>query len=85
MTRWKSRCSGPDTGVLVHTGEGEWLVVDSCLAEDGEPAALNCPHKIDLDPSTAVKLVVATHRHEDQIRGMTRIPGHPCPSPRTGS
>ena len=74
---------GPGYGesVLVHTGEGEWLVVDSCLAEDGEPAALNYLRKIGVDPSTAVKLVVATHWHDDHIRGMTRLVAE-CPSAR---
>ena len=76
---------GYGEGVPVHAGEDEWLVAGSCLAEDGEPAALNCLRKIDLDPSTEVKLVVAPHRHDDHIRGLTRSPGHPYRSRRTGS
>ena len=66
---------GPGYGesVLVHTGEGEWLVVDSCLDSDGEPTALNYLRGMDVDPSTAVKMVVSTHWHDDHIRGMARL------------
>ena len=53
---------GPGNGesVLVHSGEGQWLVVDSCLGPDGEPAALNYLREMNVDPSATVKIVVAT-------------------------
>ena len=66
---------GPGYGesVLVHAGEGQWLVVDSCLGADGESAVLSYLRGIDIDPSTAVKLIVATHWHDDHIRGLERL------------
>ena len=72
---------GYGEGVLVHAGGGEWLVVDSCLGADGEPAALNYLRGLDVDPSTTVKMVVATHWHDDHIRGMARLVAA-CPSAR---
>ena len=74
---------GPGYGesIVVHTGEEEWLVVDSCLDADGKPAALGYLRSMDVDPSTAVKMVVATHWHDDHIRGMARLITA-CPSAR---
>ena len=45
---------GPGYGesVLLHTSEGEWLVVDSCLGADGEPAAMNDLRGMEVDPSS---------------------------------
>lgn len=56
-------------------------MVDSCLDTDGKPAALNYPRGMDVDPYTAVKMVVATHWHDDHIRGMARLVDA-CPSAR---
>ena len=48
---------GPGYGesVVVHAGGGEWLVVDSCLRADGEPAALGYRCELNIDPAAAVK------------------------------
>ena len=66
---------GPGYGesVLVHAGHGEWLVVDSFLGADHEPAALTYLQGMDVDPSTAVKTIVATHWHDDHVRGMAKL------------
>ena len=66
---------GPGYGesVLVHSGAEEWLVVDSCLSTDGEPAASNYLRGMDVDLSTAVKMVVATLWHDDHILKMARL------------
>ena len=66
---------GPGYGesVVVHLGRGAWIVVDSCIDDAGEPQALEYLHDMDVDPATAVKLVVATHWHDDHIRGMAEL------------
>ncbi len=67
---------GPGYGecVLLHVGASDWLVVDSCLNSDsGRPAALEYLQKLGVDPATSVRLVVATHWHDDHIRGLSTI------------
>jgi beta-lactamase superfamily II metal-dependent hydrolase len=67
---------GPGYGesILVYTGEGDWLVIDSCVTTDRKtPAVLAYLGSIGVDPSTAVKLVVATHWHDDHIRGLAAL------------
>jgi len=55
-------------------GDGEWAVIDSCRTARGtrEPAALRYLADIAVDPS-AVKLVVATHWHDDHIKGLAAV------------
>ncbi len=69
---------GPGVGecIVVHTGGGEWIVVDSCL--DGpiraaEPVALRYLSQINVNVETAVRLVVITHWHDDHIRGIGEV------------
>ena len=63
---------GPGYGesVVVHLGDDEWMVVDSCVGRDGEPAALEYLDGMGVDPHSAVKMIVATHWHDDHTRGM---------------
>jgi beta-lactamase superfamily II metal-dependent hydrolase len=67
---------GPGYGecVLVHLGNGEWMVVDSCTEPRSRRVpALDYLRSIDVDPASAVKLIVATHWHDDHIRGLARV------------
>ena len=66
---------GPGYGesVVVHTGDGNWIIVDSCIDKSGDPRALGYLESIGVDPSQAVGLIVATHWHDDHIRGMSRL------------
>lgn len=67
---------GPGLGesVLTHIGNGKWIVVDSCLdCESGRPSALQYLENIQVNPATAVKLVVATHWHDDHIKGLGEL------------
>lgn len=63
---------GPGYGesLLVHLGENEWLLVDSCLNDDGSHPALGYLRAMNVKPAERVKLIVATHWHDDHIRGM---------------
>jgi glyoxylase-like metal-dependent hydrolase (beta-lactamase superfamily II) len=67
---------GPGFGecVLIHVGEGAWLIVDSCLDRDaGKPAALAYFDEIGTDPANSVELILATHWHDDHIAGIGQI------------
>lgn len=57
--------------VLVHLGFNDWLIADCCVnRETGVPAALEYLNRLGVDPTEAVKLVVATHWHDDHVRGL---------------
>ncbi len=67
---------GPGHGesALVHLGNGNWIVVDSCVdSGTREPAALSYLSEMGVEPAEAVRLVIATHWHDDHIRGMARL------------
>lgn len=66
---------GPGYGetVVVHLGDGVWIVVDSCPGHDGRPQALTYLDRLGIDVSRQVRLVVATHWHDDHIRGMAKV------------
>lgn len=67
---------GPGYGecILVHLGNGHWIIVDSCLdSSTFQPAAISYLEDIGIDPARAVKLVIATHWHDDHIGGMSKL------------
>lgn len=66
---------GPGYGesILVHLSDGDWIIVDSCCGADGRPVALQYLDGLGVNPADAVKLIVATHWHDDHIRGMSRL------------
>ena len=64
---------GPGYGecILVHAGDGDWVIVDSCIdVRTREAVAIKYLSQIGVDPAQAVRLVVATHWHDDHVRGM---------------
>jgi len=66
---------GPGRGesVLIHLGNDEWCVVDSCIARGRrQPAALEYLEALGTN-AAGVKLVVATHWHNDHINGLSTI------------
>ena len=68
---------GPGYGesIILHVGEGDWILVDSCVDSVGMPAALGYLERLGVDPAQAVRLIVATHWHDDHIRGMAHLVG----------
>jgi hypothetical protein len=68
---------GPGYGesILVHLGNKEWMIVDSCLNKAKAPAPTEYLRSLGINPAEAVKMIVATHWHDDHIRGLSSILG----------
>lgn len=67
---------GPGVGesVLVHLGAGHWMVVDSCIGRGRKkPAALEYLEQLGVDASEAIVMIVATHWHDDHVRGISQL------------
>src|SRR6266508_1836198 len=67
---------GPGKGecVAVHLGFGDWIIVDSCIDQfDKTIPVLNYLDNIGVDIATSVRLVVATHAHDDHFAGISRV------------
>ena len=67
---------GPGFGecVIAHTGEGQWLIVDSCRdPESGKAAPLLYLQALGIDPAASVKWVVSTHWHADHVAGISDV------------
>ena len=66
---------GPGFGesVVVHVGDDRWVIVDSCISAARQPQALDYLRSLGVDPEPAVSLIVATHWHDDHIRGMAKL------------
>ena len=67
---------GPGFGecIIVHLGSGNWLLVDSCIDQRRRvQPALAYLRRIGHDPASAVRLIVATHWHDDHIRGLAEV------------
>ena len=56
----------------MHVGDGAWVLVDSCGRTDA-PTALEYLEILGVDPGEAVKLIVASHWHDDHIRGIAQM------------
>lgn len=67
---------GPGVGesVVVHLGDGRWMVVDSCLNPTTKaPIALEYLQFLNVTARTAICAVVLTHWHDDHTAGAARI------------
>jgi len=67
---------GPGFGecIVLHLGDGEWVVVDSCVdAKSGRPVAIDYLDRVGVDIAKNVSLVVATHWHDDHIGGFGEL------------
>lgn len=66
---------GPGYGeaIAVHLGDGAWLLVDSCIDPEAKaPATEIYLNKIDVS-ATQVRTIVASHWHDDHVRGISRL------------
>jgi len=68
---------GPGYGesIVVHIGDGEWIIVDSCLEENSQSqsSAVAYLNKIGVDFAKQVSHVIATHWHDDHIGGLSEV------------
>jgi hypothetical protein len=66
---------GPGFGeaIAVHLGSGNWLLVDSCIDPDSKkPASEAYLSQIGV-ASSQVRVIVASHWHDDHVRGLSRL------------
>jgi beta-lactamase superfamily II metal-dependent hydrolase len=65
---------GVGESLVIHLGEDEWIVVDSFLdSATSEPVALLYLKHLGIDLKESVKSVIATHWHDDHVRGIAKI------------
>lgn len=67
---------GPGRGesCVLHLGAGDWIIVDSCRDQrSGTTAPLQYLEALGVDLQQQVKLVIATHAHDDHISGISEI------------
>jgi beta-lactamase superfamily II metal-dependent hydrolase len=63
--------TGLGESIVIHFGYGDWAVIDSCINPiNNKSAALDYFEKIGIDITQAVKLILASHWHDDHIRGI---------------
>lgn len=65
--------TGYGESVLLHLGLNQWAVVDSCVDHNNGLPVIDYLDAMGIDPSSAVKLVVASHWHDDHVRGLARL------------
>lgn len=67
---------GPGVGecIVVHLGDGQWMIVDSCLDPSSKQSvSIQYLEDLGVDIATAVKVVLVTHWHDDHIRGLSKV------------
>lgn len=65
--------AGYGEAIAVHLGAGEWLLVDSCLDDESHtPVQISYLQSIGVDVATDVKLILASHWHDDHVRGISQ-------------
>lgn len=67
---------GPGYGecAILHIGENEWIIVDSCLNGSRDRAvALEYFDMLGIDVREHVKLILVTHWHDDHIGGAAQL------------
>ncbi|WP_334141288.1 MBL fold metallo-hydrolase [Atlantibacter hermannii] len=64
---------GIGESIAVRLGLEEWMIIDSCLNEDKQPAALDYLIKRGINPQKEVKLIIISHFHDDHIKGIYDI------------
>ena len=70
---------GPGFGesTIIHIGDGKWIIVDSCIdttdATDRRSVAEKYLRAMGVDLACQVELIVATHWHDDHVRGLGQL------------
>ena len=67
---------GPGYGeaIILHLGGGKWVLVDSCIDPITKgPVSLSYLNRLGVDVAGDVSLIVATHWHDDHVRGISTV------------
>jgi len=67
---------GPGVGecVVVHLGNNEWMVIDSCRSgKQGPPVAIDYLQKLGVSPYKQIKVITISHWHDDHVSGMADL------------
>src|SRR5947209_16424 len=73
---------GPGYGecCIIHVGSGKWIIVDSCIdPKSKSPVALQYLKEMGYDLASAVVMIIATHWHDDHVRGISQVMAE-CPN-----
>lgn len=65
---------GPGFGesIVIHTGYNDWIIIDSCkFRGSNKPAAIDYFESLSISPN--VKLICASHWHDDHIKGLVEL------------
>ncbi len=65
--------SGYGECILVKLKNDYWAVIDSLLDYNKEPIAYSYLKKLGLIPEKVIKLIIASHFHDDHIKGMAKL------------
>lgn len=63
---------GLGEAIVVHIGAGRWITIDSFEVDKRSIAQIYFDN-IGVDPTTCVEAVVATHWHDDHVKGITSL------------
>ena len=64
---------GYGESIICHIGNDEWIIIDSCINPDtGKAIALDYFEQNSIDKGQ-IKHIIASHWHDDHIRGMSQI------------
>ncbi len=58
--------------IVLHMGDGNWVITDSFLTSHGRAAPLEYLASMGVSPSS-VKVILATHWHDDHVAGLAQI------------
>ncbi len=64
---------GQGEAVLIHYGDGQWVLIDCLRNGDGSVAPLHYLREIGHAPRDALRAIVATHWHDDHIQGLAEV------------
>lgn len=64
---------GYGESIVVHLGNGKWVVIDSLLTSEGQPVAVTYLEGLGVDLATSVDAVLLTHWHDDHVAGATKL------------
>lgn len=67
---------GPGKGecIVLHLGGGHWAVIDSCVDQQSRrPVALAYLENLGVNVAENVRLIVATHAHDDHFAGIGSV------------